>query len=146
MRFAAIVKALGCACLGASLWSGAATAQSPEEFYAKKPFRVLVGTDVGGSYDLMGRLMARHIGRHMPGRPSVLVENMPGGGSMVATNHLYNVAPQDGSVLGVVVAGVLLNALFKDDVVRFDPAKFHWIGNAMDDFRSEEHTSELQSH
>lgn len=113
--------------------AGTAWGQSPEAFYAKKPLRILVGTDVGGSYDLMGRLVSRHIGRHLPGHPSVIVENMPGGGSMVASNYLYNVAPQDGSVLGGVVAGILLNAVFKDDVVRFDPAKFNWIGNAIDD-------------
>jgi tripartite-type tricarboxylate transporter receptor subunit TctC len=131
----ASIRLLGILYLGLSIisFSGLAHAQSPEEFYAKKPLRILVGTDVGGSYDLMGRLTARHISRHIPGHPSVIVENMPGGGSMIATNYLYNVAPQDGSVLGAVVSGVILNALFKDAVVRFDVAKMQWIGNAMDD-------------
>jgi tripartite-type tricarboxylate transporter receptor subunit TctC len=135
MSFGKSVRAVirASTCLAIAALSGPVWAQSSESFYAKKPLKILVGTDVGGSYDLMGRLMSRHISRHLPGHPSVMVENMPGGGSMVASNYLYNVAPQDGSVLGVVVAGILLNALFKDDVVRFDPAKFQWIGNAMND-------------
>lgn len=121
-------------CAVAALIAGAAPArsQSVQEFYSKNTLKILVGTAVGGSYDLMGRLTARHIVSHLPGKPSFLVNNMPGGGSLVASNHLYNVAPQDGSVLGAVVPGIILSALFKEKTARYDPTKFHWIGNAMD--------------
>jgi tripartite-type tricarboxylate transporter receptor subunit TctC len=103
-----------------------------DDFYAKKKLTVLIGTSVGGSYDLMGRLTARHIVKFIPGKPSVIVKNMPGSGSLIATNYLNNVAPQDGSVLGCVVPGVILTALFKDSTARYNPAKMQWIGNAMD--------------
>jgi tripartite-type tricarboxylate transporter receptor subunit TctC len=107
-------------------------AQTAAEFYSKNGLKIIVGTAVGGSYDLMGRLTGRHIARHISGKPSVLVQNMPGGGSLIASNHLYNVAPQDGSVLGAVVPGIILSALFQEKSVRYDPRKFQWIGNAMD--------------
>lgn len=103
-----------------------------DDFYAKHKLTVLIGTSVGGSYDLMGRMTARHIVKYIPGKPSVVVKNMPGGGSLIATNYLNNVAPQDGSVLGCVVPGIILTALFKDSTARYNPAKMQWIGNAMD--------------
>lgn len=124
---------LGCLSLATSLLGAtAARAESAQEFYAKHSLRMIVGTDVGGSFDLMGRLTARHIARHIPGNPNIVVTNMPGGGSLLATNHIYNVAPRDGTVLGAVVPGIVLTALFKDPGARYDPTKMHWIGNAMD--------------
>lgn len=110
----------------------AAGAQSAEAFYSKNNMRMIIGTDVGGSFDMMGRLTARHIDRHIPGKPSIVIQNMPGGGSLLATNHIYNVAPRDGTVLGAVVPGVILTALFKDSTARYDPTKMNWVGNAMD--------------
>lgn len=107
-------------------------AAAADDFYAKHKLTVLIGTSVGGSYDLMGRLTARHIVKYIPGKPSVIVKNMPGGGSLIATNYLNNVAPQDGSVLGCVVPGIILTALFKDSTARYNPVKMQWIGNAMD--------------
>ncbi len=104
----------------------------PDDFYAKQALTILVGASPGGSYDLMGRMTARHIANYIPGKPSVIVQNMPGAGSLVATNYLSNKAPQDGSVLGCVVPGIILTALFKDSTARYDPAKMQWIGNAMD--------------
>lgn len=115
-----------------SLAAYPAAGQAPAEFYGKNGLRVIVGNEVGGSYDLMGRLTSRHIVRHIPGNPSVVVQNMPGGGSLLATNHIYNVAPQDGSVLCAVVPTIVLTALFKEPSARYDPTKLHWIGNAMD--------------
>ncbi len=114
------------------LCSATASAQSPQDFYSRNRLTILVGTAPGGSYDLMGRLTARHITKHIPGNPSVIVQNMPGGGSLIASNYLYGVAPQDGSVLGAVVPGIIWTALFKEKSARYDPPKFHWIGNAMD--------------
>lgn len=100
-----------------------------DDFYKGKQVRLIVGTDVGGSYDLAGRLIARHIWRHIPGNPNIVVQNMPGASSLNAANYIYNAAPQDGTVLGVVVQLIPQYFLFKDPAVRYDPSKFHWIGN-----------------
>jgi tripartite-type tricarboxylate transporter receptor subunit TctC len=93
--------------------------------------KIVVGTAPGGSYDLIGRLVARHIGKQLPGNTNVLVQNMPGAGSLTAASYLYNVAPQDGSVMGVLVPAILFNQIFGEENIRFDGAKFQWIGNPM---------------
>lgn len=93
--------------------------------------RIVIGTAPGGSYDLTGRLVGRHIGKHLAGNPGVVPQNMPGAGSLIAANHIYNVAPQDGSVLGVLVPAILFNQVFGEENIRFDAAKFHWIGNPL---------------
>src|SRR5438094_2811193 len=80
---------------------GAAQAPSVESFYRGKKVRMLVGYGVGTGNDLYMRLLARHIGRHIPGKPTIVPENMPGAGSMVMMNHLYNVAARDGTAIGV---------------------------------------------
>lgn len=118
--------------LGAIVPPGVVAAQSVETFYSQNNVRLIIGTDVGGSFDLMGRLTARHIDRHIPGKPVFVIQNMPGGGSLLATNHIYNVAPRDGTVLGAVVPGIILTALFKEPSARYDPTRMSWIGNAMD--------------
>jgi tripartite-type tricarboxylate transporter receptor subunit TctC len=111
---------------------GAKAADTPEQFYAKAKLKMIIGTAVGGSYDLMGRLTARNIRNQLPGKPNIVVQNMPGGGSLIATNYIYNVAPQDGSVLAGIVPGIILTALYGDKSVRYDPTKLNWIGYAMD--------------
>src|SRR5262249_15299498 len=80
-----------------------AQAQSPESFFAHKTITIAIGYTAGGSYDLYGRLVARHLGRHLPGQPAVVAQNMPGAGSLKAANYIYEVAPRDGTTLGVVV-------------------------------------------
>ena len=81
--------------------AGAAAAQTVD--FAGKTITIYIGYTAGGSYDLYGRLVARHLGAHLPGRPTVVAENMPGAGSLKAANYLYKVAPRDGTALGVVV-------------------------------------------
>src|ERR1700740_2916014 len=81
----------------------AASAQSPDQAFAGKTITIYVGYTAGGSYDLSGRLISRHLGAHLPRRPSVVAQNMPGAGSLKAANYLYEVAPRDGTALGVVV-------------------------------------------
>ena len=98
-------------------------------FYAGRTVTFVSGSSPGGSYDIGSRLIARHLGRHIPGRPIIIVQNMPGAGSMAAANHLYNVAPRDGSVIGMFGRGLFLDALFEAPSVRFDPLKFNWIGS-----------------
>ena len=93
--------------------------------------RLVIGTAPGGSYDLTGRLVARHIGKHLTGSPSIVPQNMPGAGSLTAAHHVYNVAPQDGTVIGVLVPAILFNQVFGEDNIRFDGAKFQWIGNPL---------------
>ena len=93
--------------------------------------RLVIGTAAGGSFDITARLVGRHIGKHLPGNPIVVPQNMPGAGSLAAANHLYNVAPQDGSVIGAIVPTILFNQLFRDDNARFDAAKMHWIGQPL---------------
>jgi tripartite-type tricarboxylate transporter receptor subunit TctC len=85
------------------LTAQAAQAEPAEPFYARKTVTISIGYTAGGSYDLYGRLVARHLGRHVPGNPAVVAQNMPGAGSMKAANYLYEVAPKDGTALGVIV-------------------------------------------
>ncbi len=106
-----------------------AQAQSPEAFYSGKQIRIVVGTAPGGDYDAWARLLARHMVRHIPGSPTIIVENMPGAGSLVATNHLYNVAPRDGTVIGMMSRSMPAAAVMKVANVRFDPVKFNWLGS-----------------
>lgn len=100
-----------------------------ESFYKDKQIRLLVGSAVGGSYDFTARMVGRYISRYIPDHPTVTVQNMPGASGVIACNYLYNLAPQDGTVLGAIVQLNPLNYMFKDPGVRFDPGKFHWIGN-----------------
>ncbi|MDH3239980.1 MAG: tripartite tricarboxylate transporter substrate-binding protein [Alphaproteobacteria bacterium] len=130
-RMRSLALALGAAAAGLIPASPTA-ADTPQQFYAKAKVKMIIGTAVGGSYDLMGRLAARHLRNQLPGKPAILVQNMPGGGSLIATNYLYNVAPQDGSVLGAVVPGIILTALYGEKSARYDPTKLNWIGYAMD--------------
>ena len=79
-------------------------AQTPDEFYKGKTVEVYVGTSPGGGYDLYGRIIARNMGAHIPGKPAVIVKNMPGAGHLKMTNWVFNAAPRNGTVLGVARA------------------------------------------
>jgi len=107
----------------------AAWAQTPEEFYRGKQVRFIVGTAAGQEYDLWARTIARHMRRHIPGNPNIIVENMPGAGHVIATNYLFDVAPRDGSVIGIVSRNIPDAAILKLPGVRFDPRKFNWLGS-----------------
>jgi tripartite-type tricarboxylate transporter receptor subunit TctC len=96
--------------------------------YAGKSITLIVGSDAGGGYDTNARVMARHLGKHIPGNPGVLVKNMPGAGSIVAANFIYNVAPKDGTVIGLIQRGNLL-AKIVPQPVQYDLEKIEWIGN-----------------
>lgn len=105
-----------------------AKAQSIPNFYKGKQIQVLIGFGAGGSNDLWGRIVGRHIGKHIPGNPTVLPQNMPGAGSMRVANHIYNVAPKDGTVMGVIARGIPLEPLFRGTGANFDARKFTYIG------------------
>src|SRR6185312_362539 len=121
--------------LGAALFfmlalaAGAAHAESAEEFYRGKTIQILIGADVGGGYDINARLVARHIGKYMPGNPAFLPVNMPGGGSLRAANYVYNVSPHDGTVLGAPSRGIVTMPLMGIEAAKFDMTKFSWIGS-----------------
>ncbi|MGH6769869.1 MAG: Bug family tripartite tricarboxylate transporter substrate binding protein [Xanthobacteraceae bacterium] len=124
-----MIRSLCLAVLSALALSTQLHAQAPGDFYKGKQIRIVVGTTAGGDYDLWARLLSRHISRHIAGNPKVIVENMPGAGSMVATNHLYNVAPRDGSVIGMISRSMPGAGVMQVKNVRFDPVKFNWLGS-----------------
>jgi len=106
-----------------------AAAQATTDVFAGKPLQIIVGFGAGGGYDLWGRTLARHIGRHLPGKPSVIVQNMLGAGSLNAANHLYALAPKDGSAIGIIARDAILAPLTGQKGARFDATKFSWIGS-----------------
>jgi len=108
--------------------AGEAAAEDAASFYAGKSIELVIGYPPAGSNDIYGRIVARHLGKYIPGSPSIIVRNMPGAGSLVAANHIYNRAPRDGTVLGVVSAGIPLQARLGQPQARFEPGKFVWIG------------------
>ena len=117
--------------IGAALLMAAtlsAQAQGVEQFYAGKTIELIVGYPPGGSNDVYGRAVARFIGRHIPGNPQVVFRNMPGAGSILAANHIYNVAPKDGTVLGLLAATNTLDEKLGASGVKFETAKFTWVG------------------
>jgi tripartite-type tricarboxylate transporter receptor subunit TctC len=107
----------------------AGSAQSPSDFYSGKQVTIVVGYAPGGGYDLSARLAARFMGKHIPGNPSVIVQNMPGAGSLRAANHLYSTAPKDGLVIGTFAREVPLLGIIGNPAVTFDPAGFTWLGS-----------------
>jgi tripartite-type tricarboxylate transporter receptor subunit TctC len=109
--------------------NSAAFADGDDSFYKGKSLSIQVGYAPGGGYDLNTRLVARRFGAHVPGNPTVVVENMPGAGSMKLANYIYNVAPKDGTVLGVFAASIALEPLFKNPQANYDTNKFSWIGS-----------------
>ena len=113
-----------------SLWSVSVVLAQEEAFYKGKTIRVLVGTTAGSLYDLWARAIAAHIGRHIPGNPETLVQNMPGAGHKIATNYLYNVAKPDGlTIIGSILPGMYMVQLVGRPEVKYDWAKFVWIGS-----------------
>jgi tripartite-type tricarboxylate transporter receptor subunit TctC len=103
-----------------------------KDFYKGKKVQVLIGYRPGGSYGTYGRLLARHMGVNIPGKPTLIPKNKPGAGSLVASNYLYNVAPKDGTVLGVVGQSVYLMQQLKRPKIKFDARKFNWLGRFSD--------------
>ncbi len=105
-----------------------AKADSVEDFYRGKDIAFNVGFDVGGGYDLYARVLSRHFGRHVPGKPGVVVQNMPGAGGIRAANYIYNIAPRDGSVIGMIDQSLPLQQLLEPESMKTDVTKFNWVG------------------
>ena len=123
--FAAVMTACALAATAIS-----ASAQSPAEFFKGQTVTIYVGLSAGGGYDLNARLVARHIGKYIPGNPTVVVKNMPGGGGLVMTNFLANAAPKNGLHIGAPQRGVPFEPMLGDaSNAKFDPLKLNWVGS-----------------
>jgi tripartite-type tricarboxylate transporter receptor subunit TctC len=105
------------------------TVTGAEDFYKGKTIRLVVGNSTGGAMDDWGRFVALHLGKHIPGNPDVVVQNMPGAGAIIAANYIYNVAKPDGLTLGVVNPANYIDQLLGSKEVKFDWPKFTWIGS-----------------
>ena len=107
-----------------------ATAPAAAQYYAGKTVTIVVGYKTGGGYDATARVLARHLPKHIPGKPTVIVQNMPGANSIIAANHVYAVAKPDGLTIGTFNRNLPIAQLTKVDGVKFDMAKFAWVGSA----------------
>jgi tripartite-type tricarboxylate transporter receptor subunit TctC len=111
-----------------------AGAQDASSFFAGKTVRIVVGFSAGGGYDIYARALGRYLGRHIPGHPSVVVQNMAGAGSLKAVNFLFNAAPRDGTVLATFSRGIVFEPLIGHlDGAQFEAPKFNWIGSISDE-------------
>lgn len=121
----------------ASIWGVLAAcpayADAVEDFYKGRTVTVLIGAPPGGSYDVTGRVIAKHMGKHLPGKPTMIPQNMPGAGQLLVTNYLYNNAAKDGSVFGIFARGMALEPLIGNDNAKFDGSKFTWLGSTTDE-------------
>jgi tripartite-type tricarboxylate transporter receptor subunit TctC len=133
MRLTSALRGVAIAAVAIALPSIAyvqdAHAQSVADFYRGKNVELLIGYSGGGGYDVYARLLARHIGRHIPGNPTVVPRNMPGAGSLVLANWLYNVAPKDGTAFGMIGRGTPFDPMLGIDAAKFDPTKYLWLGS-----------------
>ena len=107
-----------------------APATALAQYYAGKTVTMVVGYKTGGGYDATARVLARHLPKHIPGKPTIIVQNMPGANSLIAANHVYNVAKPDGLTIGTFNRNLPLAQLLKVEGVKFDMTKFAWIGSA----------------
>ena len=100
-----------------------------DDFYRGKTIRLIVPSDVGGGYDLYARSFATHLRKHIPGEPTIVVQNMPGGGGLLSANWLFNIAPKDGLAIGLIQRGVPFYPFFGDRNAKFVPTQFNWLGS-----------------
>jgi tripartite-type tricarboxylate transporter receptor subunit TctC len=122
------------AAMAVGLLAGSTVAQADDiaDFYRGKTLSIVIGYSVGGGYDIFARLLAQHLGRHVPGNPLVVPQNMPGAGSRKAGMYLYNVAPKDGTVIGTIGRNEPIAPLIEEDA-KFDGTRFSWIGSIAND-------------
>jgi tripartite-type tricarboxylate transporter receptor subunit TctC len=135
--------------IGLALISGSmpSKGQDVAEFYRNKTIKIHIGYAPGGAYDLSGRLMAKHIGSHLAGRPTVIASNMPGAGSLVAANYLYNLAPRDGTEFGIIARTIPTEPLLGSQGAHFDALKFTWLGSTSNEVSTcvSWHTSDVKT-
>lgn len=124
------VTLIGSVLVAAGLASQACAQDAVAQFYRDRTVTLIIGSSAGGGVDLYGRLLARHIGKYIPGNPKVVPQNMPGAGSLVAANHIYAAAMRDGTQFGNALAGAIIDPLLSAGARKFEPAKLSFIGNA----------------
>jgi tripartite-type tricarboxylate transporter receptor subunit TctC len=105
-------------------------AQPPAEFYKGKSIDLYIGYSVGGAYDLYARVLSRHLGRHIPGNPTIVPKNMEGAGSLRLANWLFNVAPRDGTAIGTIGRGTAFDPILGSKAAQLDGTRYSWIGSA----------------
>ncbi|MEA2982955.1 MAG: hypothetical protein QOF09_4778 [Alphaproteobacteria bacterium] len=125
-----MVKRFLCFLTVCAALSSSAHAQSVSEFYKGKNVDLYIGYSVGGGYDLYARLLARHLGKHIPGNPNVLPRNMEGAGSLRLANWLYSAAPKDGTAIGIISRGTPFDPLLSRPGIQFEAVKYSWVGSA----------------
>jgi tripartite-type tricarboxylate transporter receptor subunit TctC len=116
--------------------AGPASAQSADSlaaFYGGKQINLVIGFSPGGGYDTYARLLSRHLGKHIPGNPKIIVKNMPGAGGTIAANYVFNLSPKDGSEIGLFAGNVVIDPLLGGVPVKYDAQKFGWIGSPYSD-------------
>lgn len=114
-----------------AIFSTSLSTPRASDFYKDKALTILVGYSPGGVYDIQARIFSQHIGKSIPGEPKVIVQNMPGAGSLKAANYLYKIAPQDGTYIGSFANGLITQQLFDPEGIQFDAQRFKWIGSSM---------------
>jgi tripartite-type tricarboxylate transporter receptor subunit TctC len=123
--FAKLLCATACLALGVP----SASAQSVEDFYKGKSIQIIVGFGAGGGYDLYARALGRHLGKYVPGNPTIVVQNMAGAGSIQAANHVYGGSPKDGTVIAAVNQNAAMYQLLGGAGARFEAAQLQWLGS-----------------
>ena len=132
-QFALRLPSLILALCGTVSFGAPAQADPVTDFYKGRNVNIIVGYSVGGGYDLYARTLARHMGRRIPGNPTMVVQNMAGAGSLKAANYIYGVAPKDGTVLGTFARGLAMEPLIGTSATQFEATKFTWLGSGTDE-------------
>ena len=114
-----------------TIGAAAARAQSAADFYRGKTITLVIPNAPGGSFDLYGRLVARHLGGVMPGEPAIVPQNMPGAAGMISANWLYSLAPQDGTAMAISVPNVALAQVVGMSEIKYDSRKMNWVGRVV---------------
>ena len=116
-------------CVGAFVASATGARSDDADFFKGKNITVLIGYAAGGTYDTTARLLARHMGRHIPGNPNIIAQNLPGSGGIKAILNLYSVSPRDGTALGMLARSYAIEPSFNPSIAKYDPARFNPIGS-----------------
>lgn len=120
---------LAALCCAMSLFVAPAGADTAADFYKGKTVTLITSTGVGGTYDIIARLVARYMPHYMPGNPTIIVQNMPGGGNVLATNYMFNIAPKDGTAIASIHSAMPLQQTLDAGGIRYDSDQFNWLGS-----------------
>jgi tripartite-type tricarboxylate transporter receptor subunit TctC len=124
-----LARLLFCAIVFAGVSSAQAQTPAAAEFYKGKTIALITSTGVGGTYDVVARLVARYMPRYIPGNPTMIVQNMPGGGNVLATNYMFNIASKDGTAMATIHSAMPLQQVLDAGGVRYDADRFNWLGS-----------------